>query len=158
MLPDTFLPAAHTLLKPAGFIGITTWSFLPWVPLLAQAIERLPEPRPYCPSKAEIEAKLYQGRAWNEPSYVAQQLTSAGFENVQTQVEERYVEVGTPEQFMEPMGLPLGMIAIWWPEENRADVLEGVKREMLQVVKDIAEEGMVRVKFEAVMGTGWKAS
>jgi hypothetical protein len=158
VLPSTVLPTAYTLLKPSGFIGITTWSFLPWVPLLAKAIDRLPEPRPYCPSKDEVEAKMYQGRAWNSPSYVAQQLTDAGFENVQTQKEERDVEIGTPEQFMEPMGLPLGMIATWWPEEDRAGLLEAVKREMLDVVKDMAQGGVVSMKFSAVIGTGWKAS
>ena len=158
MLPATVIPTAHTLLKPSGFIGITTWSFFPWVPILIQAIDRLPEPKPYCPSKDEVQIKIYQGRAWNSSAYVAQQLTGAGFENVQTQEEERDVEVGTPEQFMEPMELPLGIVATWWPEEHRAGLLEVVKREMLEVVKEMAKGGVVTIKFAAVMGTGWKAS
>jgi hypothetical protein len=158
MLPSTFLPTMHTLLKPSGFIGITTWAFLPWMPLFDQAISRLPEPRPHCPSKDEIEAKIYQGRAWSKASYVSQQLTEAGFENVQTHEEGREVEIGTPEQFMEPMGLPLGMISTWWPEEDRMKLLGVVKKEMLEVVREIAEGGVVRMKFVAIMGTGWKAS
>ena len=101
---------------------------------------------------------MYQGRAWSKASYVAQQLTEAGFENVQTQEEGREVEIGTPEQFMEPMGMPLGIISTWWPEEDRAKLLEAVKKEMLEVVREIAEGGVVKMKFVAIMGTGWKAS
>lgn len=158
MLPSTVLPTAHSLIKPGGFIGITTWSFLPWVPLLAQVINKLPEPRPYCPSKDELEAKMFQGRAWNTPQYVTKVLEEAGFQNVQTQEEGRDVEVGTPEQFMEPMAMPLGMISTWWPEEKRAGLLEDVKKEMLGVVREMAVGGVATMKFVAIMGTGWKAS
>jgi hypothetical protein len=158
MLPLTTLPTTHSLLKASGFIGITTWSSLAWIHLVAQAIDRLPEPRPYCPSKDEIEAKIYQGRAWNTPQYVAKVLKDAGFENVQVQEADRDVEVGTPEQFMEPMGIPLSMISTWWPEVERESLLEILKREMLEIVKETAEGGVVRMKFAAILGTGWKAS
>jgi hypothetical protein len=158
MLPPATLPTSHSLLKASGFIGITTWSSFAWIRLVAQAIDRLPEPRPYCPSDVEIEVKIYQGRAWNKPQYVAKALEDAGFENVQVQEADRDVEVGTPEQFMEPMGFPLSMISTWWPEEDRENTLENLKREMLELVKEMAEGVVVRMKFAAILGSGWKAS
>lgn len=165
MLPPTVLPTCLSLLRPAGFVGITTWSNLHWIPLIARAIARLPSPQPYCPTAAEIEAKIYNGRAWNTPAYVAAQLKEAGFEKVQTQEEVRDVEVGTPEQFMEPMAMPLAMVSTWWAEAEREKVLEDVQREkvlgdvqreMLEVLREDAEGGVVRMRFSAILGIGWK--
>ncbi|KAF2795216.1 S-adenosyl-L-methionine-dependent methyltransferase [Melanomma pulvis-pyrius CBS 109.77] len=156
MLPPTALPTCLSLLRPEGFIGITTWSDLPWIPLVARAIARLPTPRPYCPTAAEIETKIYNGRAWNTPAYVAAQLREAGFEKVQTQEEVRDVEVGTPEQFMLPMAMPLAMVSTWWAEAEREKVLGDVQREMLEVVREDVERGDGRMRFSGILGMGWK--
>ncbi|KAF2711849.1 S-adenosyl-L-methionine-dependent methyltransferase, partial [Pleomassaria siparia CBS 279.74] len=122
VMPLTVVPTCKTLLIPGGFIGITTWSYLSWVDILSRAIARLSIPQLYCPIASEIESKMYNGHAWNDPLFVVSQLNNAGFQNVEFREEEREVEVGTPEQFMLPMALPLKMISsTWWKEEEREE-------------------------------------
>jgi hypothetical protein len=67
---DTALPNLYASLKPGGFIGITTWAKLAWVPQFRKAVQAMPD-APYCPTEKEIEEMLYRGKGWYvfHPSY-----------------------------------------------------------------------------------------
>jgi len=65
------------------------------MPLLTRCIALMPS-QPYSPSAAEVTAKLYAGRAWDEPSYVASGLRAAGFTGVETDVRTIVAKVGSP--------------------------------------------------------------
>ena len=69
--------------------------------------------------------------------------------------EVREVAVGTPEQVMEPMALPLSMVSgTWWKDDG---VLAEVSKEMLKLFAEEAHEGLVTMKFPAILGIGRKS-
>lgn len=67
--------------------------------LLERCMALMPD-HPYTPSAAEVKAKLYAGRAWDEPAYVAEELRAAGFTGVETDVRTIVARVGTPAMYV----------------------------------------------------------
>src|SRR4051794_12537294 len=83
ILPTSTLAKCHSVLRPNGAIGISTWSSIDWVEVLGRAVARLPSPRPYAPTISEVEEMFYKGNHWNLPSWVGEQLKDAGFKDVE---------------------------------------------------------------------------
>lgn len=156
-MPD-ILPKLHALLKPGGFIGVTTWAVLGWHPLLARSIARMSTP-PYCPSSAELEAKMFAGRPWSDKAYVARRLSEAGFENVDVVREKRVGKCGTPKAFMETMEFPMRFVTGDWDEGTREELWTELRALMLEeAVKDAGgEDEQVVLEFDANVGWGWKS-
>ncbi|KAF2032856.1 S-adenosyl-L-methionine-dependent methyltransferase [Setomelanomma holmii] len=160
VLPNA-LPNLQSLLAPKGFIGITTWSYLPWHAVLSDSIAKMSSshtPPPYNPSASELESKMFSGRPWGDASYVAAQLKDAGFQRVQTEFKREKAKVGSPKLFMETMQFPLMLVKMYWPEEKREEYLEELNGVMLGEVVRLAggEEGSVEMEFKGVCGWGWK--
>lgn len=80
------LPKLYELLKPGGFIGVTTWAVLPGVPLLSSTVEKMREAKmnekPYNPPSSELEEQMYSGHSWSDREYLASQLSKAGLRYV----------------------------------------------------------------------------
>jgi hypothetical protein len=124
------LPSLFSLLRPGGFIAVTTWAYMPWQPLVHRSIELMANP-PYSPSYEELEQNLFAGHKWGEKEYLAEKLSEAGFEKVETVKEARKGQVGTPKVFMETMQFPLRMVMGFW---------DGLKAEEYVVPRTV--EGM----------------
>lgn len=155
-LPNTALKNIHTSLKSGGFVGMTTWAAYPWYTWVEQAVARLPNPPTLVPY-ATLKAALQQGNAWDEPAFVKQQLEEAGFTNVEIVYEKVRARGGTVEQFMDVMIMPMNMVASFWEEDKRKDIMAEVMREMKKVVQEASEEGAVTMDMEGLVGVGWKA-
>lgn len=151
------LPTLLPLLKPGGFIGLTTWADLGWHPLLTRSIARL-SPAPYSPSVADLSAKMFAGRDWGNQTYVAAQLSAAGFENVDTLREKRMAVCGSPRQFMQTMQMVMKFVGMFWEEGERERLVSEVSGLMLEeAVKDAGgEEGSVEIEFDGIVAWGWK--
>lgn len=157
VMPNGTVQKCHDATKPGGFIGISVWKRLPWYSMVSRAIERLPSPPSYIPTEADIMSMVFAKRPWQDPAYLRKELEDAGFEEVDIIVEDREVETGTAEQFTYTMDKVLGMVGMFWPEDGRAELVNGVKRELLTVAKEeIGEGGSVKMKFEGIVGTGLK--
>ncbi|KAH7067159.1 hypothetical protein FB567DRAFT_541870 [Paraphoma chrysanthemicola] len=157
----TALPHLHTLTLPGGFIGLTTWTHLPWYPIVARSISLMPAPQPPCPSAAEVQARLMSNRAWGEEGFVAEQLREAGFVEVQTDVKRAVAKVGTPKVYMASMQFPLGILRGMWEEvgEEQKDEWMKVLNEVMykEVVEMVGgEDGVAELEFEAVVAWGRK--
>jgi hypothetical protein len=157
MLPDDTLSILHSLLKPDGFIGITSWTHFPWYSLVERAILQLPNPPP-CPPVTEIERIVNKGQAWNTPSFVQKVLESAGFRDVAVIVEKIDAQTGTPAQFTETMFMPLQLFGAFWPETEREELIKATSQSLKKIAEDqFGVEGPVKLTFEAIVGTGRKA-
>ncbi|CAO2649701.1 Nn.00g009930.m01.CDS01 [Neocucurbitaria sp. VM-36] len=157
VMPDV-LPKLHALLKPGGFIGVTTWASLPWQPLLARSIEQMEE-KPYKPASAELVEKMSGGRPWGEKEYLAGQMREAGFERVDTVREKHMAHCGTPKVYMDVMQLPLKLVTMYWKEDKREKWLEELNGIMLhEVIKEAGGEAeQVKMEFDGNVGWGWKS-
>lgn len=157
VMPNGTVQKCHDSITPGGFVGISVWQKLPWYGMVVRALERLPSPPSYIPTEADIMSMVCAKRPWQDPEYLRKELTDAGFENIEVVVEERDAETGTAEDFAFTMGKPLEMVGMFWPEEGRAELVEGVKKELLAVAKEeIGEGGMMKMKFTGIVGTGLK--
>jgi hypothetical protein len=156
-MPDV-LPKLCELLKPGGYIGITTWAFLMWQPLLARCISMMKD-KPFNPSPSDIENKMFGGHNWAERSYVASQLSNAGLVRVDTMRHEVNAAVGTPKLFVETMQFPLKVITSFWDEDKREEWLEELNGIMYREVSQEAggEDKSVMFGFDANIGWGWKS-
>lgn len=153
------LPKLHALLKPGGYIGITTWAELLWTDLLARCIAQMKE-KPYSPSSAELEQKLYQGHDWSNINYVASQLRDAGFTKVDTLRHKLEAPCMTPKLFVETMRFPLQVVSMFWEEGKREEWLKELNGIMYKDVLENAgaEDKEVVSTFDANVGWGWKSS
>ena len=151
------LPTLFSLLKPGGFIGITTWSSLPWQSLLDTCIPKI-RGQPYLPSAAEVKNKMFSGRDWDKRDYVASQLEGAGFERVETDVAERRAQVGSPKMFMEGMQFPLMIVKTFWEESKREEWLKELNELIYKEIVDQAggEDHPVGMDFGGIIAWGWK--
>jgi hypothetical protein len=116
--------------------------------------------KPYNPTTAEVEEKLFGGKPWSSEEFVAEQLRDVGFEKVETEVLSIIAKVGSPEMFVESMQFPLKMlVAAFWPEERREEYLEELNKIMLEEVGKRAEatKGVVEQGFEGILAWGRKA-
>lgn len=154
----TALPHLYTLASPGGYIGISTWTHLPWHAILSRSITRMSSPQPYCPSAHELEAKMFSGRAWGEEAYVGSQLREAGFVNVQTEIRKEKASVGSAKLFMESMQLPLMIVKGFWLEEKQDGWMKELNEVMYKEVVKVAggEDGVVEMEFEAILAWAWK--
>ena len=124
--------------------------------LLSASIARMPS-APYSPTAHEISTKLYSGRAWDDPAYLASQLSTAGFVNVGTEMKKHKAKVGSVGMFMETMQMPLMLVKGFWPEEQREALVKELNGCMeREVEKLVGEDGAVEMEFEGVCGWGWK--
>ena len=157
VIPDA-VAALLALLKPGGFIGVTTWTGLAWQPILGRSIARMPD-APYTPSWAEIEHKMFPGHDWSKKDYVAAHLSKAGVEKVQAVVERRTAMCGTPKVLMETLQMPLNLVKTFWEEERRAQWEKQVNELMLEECVTAAggEDKEVKLEFEANVAWGWKS-
>lgn len=157
VMPAETLKKCHDSITPGGFVGITTWQKLPWYPMVVKALERLPTPPSHIPTEAELIAMFFAKRPWQDPAYVRKELEDAGFEKVDVVVEEKDADSGTAEQFADTMGKPLEMIGMFWPEEGRKELVEGAKKEFLNVAREeIGDAGSLTLKFRGIVGSGFK--
>lgn len=69
--------------------------------LVNQCISRI-SGSPYNPTTAEVEEKLFAGKAWGDEEFVAKQLRDVGFEKVETEVLKIVAKVGSPEMQVFP--------------------------------------------------------
>jgi hypothetical protein len=154
-MPDV-LPQLYALLRPGGFIAVTTWAYMPWQPLLHRSISLMSNP-PYSPSYDELEDKMFAGHKWGQPSYLSSKLSEAGFSGVDVVKEKRTAQVGTPEVFMETMQFPLRMVMGFWEELNQEVSFEELNGVMLKEVEKDAEEGVVKMDPVGNVAWGWKS-
>lgn len=155
VIPDV-LPKLFSTLKPGGFVGISTWAALPWIPLLDTSISLMPS-KPYNPTATEIKNLIYSGRAWDSPEYVAAQLKSAGFSSVAAETLKKRASVGNAELFMESMQFPLMMVKNFWPEDKRDELLKELNVKMRAEVDKLAgKDGKVEMEFEGICAWGWR--
>ena len=152
------LPKLYELLKPGGFIGVTTWASLPWLPLLARSLEQMKE-KPYCPAAAEFEEKIYTGRAWGDKEYLGSQLSQAGFKKVDTAREKIVAECGTAAEWMETMQFPLKLVTEYWEESKRETWLRELNEIMLQeaITGAGGKDEPMRMEMDGNVGWGWKS-
>ncbi|KAF1846081.1 S-adenosyl-L-methionine-dependent methyltransferase [Cucurbitaria berberidis CBS 394.84] len=157
VMPDA-LPKLYELLKPGGFIGVTTLACLPWHSLLARSIARMAD-APYSPSSSDLEEKLFSGRPWGDHKYVVSQLREVGLHNVDAVREKKSAQVGTPKLFMESMSFVLQMVGAYWEEGKREEWLKELNGIMLEEsAKDAGgEEEQVTLEFDGIAGWGWKS-
>ncbi|KAH7355668.1 S-adenosyl-L-methionine-dependent methyltransferase [Pyrenochaeta sp. MPI-SDFR-AT-0127] len=155
-MPDV-LPRLFDLLKPGGFIGVTTWAYLAWHPLLARSISRMSS-EVYSPSFSDLEDKMFAGRRWGDTAYLTSRLVEAGFTKVDTVREKHVAGCGTPKEFVETMSFPLRFVAMFWDEEKRNEWSAELSKLMLEEAIKTAggEEEQVRLEFDGIIGWGWK--
>jgi len=152
------LSKLYSLLKPGGFIGVTTWADLPWQPILARSVSQMTE-KPYCPTVADLENKMYQGRPWGDKSYLTSQLTDAGFQHVEAVREQKVIEGSIPKEYMATMQIPLGLVTMFWEEGKRQKYLAELNEIMLKESIKMAggEDKGVVMEFDANVAWGWKS-
>lgn len=156
-MPTETLNKCHDILKPGGFLAVSSWQNIAFLKVFARALATLPN-APYCPTEADIQRTLYSGRPWSSPDYVAQTLKEAGFVDVEVKVEPNVADSGTPDQFMELAQMMLQQFSGFWPEAERE---ESMKRASEALLKQVTEEagGMdkhVYLTFNGIVGTGRK--
>lgn len=157
LMPNGTLKKCHDSIKPGGFIAVTGWQKLPWYPMFVRAAESLPSPPPFIPTELNIMSMFCANRPWQDPEYTRKELEDAGFEKVNVVLEERDADTGTAEQLAFAMGKVFEMIGMLWPEDGRAELVEGVKKGFLAAAKeDIGDRGSMTMKFEGIVGTGFK--
>lgn len=156
-LPTTTLKKTYDLLKPGGFIGMTTWAALPWFAWVQKAVSRLPNP-PSLISYEQIQSAFQQGNAWHEEAFVKKQLEEAGFKDVEVVYEKVRARGGTLDEFMEMMTMPMKVVSSFWEEGEREEILGRVMGELRKVVEEEEdfEDGVVTMNMEGLVGVGWK--
>lgn len=155
-LPTTTLKKTYDLLKPGGFIGMTTWAALPWFAWVQKAVSRLPNP-PSLISYEQIQSAFQQGNAWHEEAFVKKQLEEAGFKDVEVVYEKVRARGGTLDEFMEMMTMPMKVVSSFWEEGEREEILGRVMGELRKVVEEENfEDGVVTMNMEGLVGVGWK--
>ncbi|ORY06891.1 hypothetical protein BCR34DRAFT_590464 [Clohesyomyces aquaticus] len=160
MMPPATLGTCHDLLvRDKGFVGISTWSYLPWMRFVKKAISRMSAPQPYCPSGEEVAAKVYNNIPWSSPSFLTSTLKEHGFVDVEAETVRATAECGTPAEFCETMQMPLQLVAGFWggEGEEKKILLDGLSKMFREVVVEEVggEEGSLSMEFEAVLTTGW---
>ncbi|KAF2727178.1 S-adenosyl-L-methionine-dependent methyltransferase, partial [Polyplosphaeria fusca] len=120
VMKDSALPNIHAALKPGGFVGLTTWARLGWLPLFYKAMAEL-EDAPYTPTEKEFEGTLYQDRDWTSPAFVSSVLQSAGFTKVETEVKKYRLPSGTAKQLVDSLQMPLRLMGAFWDESIREE-------------------------------------
>ncbi|KAF2465357.1 S-adenosyl-L-methionine-dependent methyltransferase [Lindgomyces ingoldianus] len=158
IMPLSTLTQCHSFLRPGGFMGLTTWAYLPWYPLVVRAINSLPSP-PHCPSETEVEKQVYTSGEWQNPSFVKRTLADSGFVDVDVVQEKRKVNCGTAQDFCETMFMPLKLMSGFWAQEGeeREKMLQSVTKELEScIVQDVGEGGHIIMEFEAIIATGRK--
>lgn len=157
VLPPQTLQRLQTLLRPGGYIAVTSWASVPWYSLFARSISLMSPPQPYCPSSQEVQDKFCGN--WGRESHFVQQLEEAGFQDVDTLKEKRRICCGTPDVWTTSMQFPLGVAVKTWWEEGKKDAqlgeLNGTMKEM--ATENLAENGEVEMEFDGVVGWGWKS-
>lgn len=158
VLPPSTLSACHSLLRPGGFIAISTWVYFPWYPLISHATSQLPNP-PTIPTEAEVDSMIHAGHAWNTSEFVEQVLKDAGFTDVETVKGRRSIDCGTPQQFTDTMWMPLQLFAAGWDEGKKHQLVKDVTGELRKTAAEHAggEDKHFFMDFEAIVGTGRKA-
>ncbi|USP76393.1 S-adenosyl-L-methionine-dependent methyltransferase [Curvularia clavata] len=156
-MPSHTLQRLNSLLRPNGFIAVTSWVIIPWYPVLARTISLMSAPQPYLPSRKEVEDLFC--KEWASKSYMGQQLQEAGFPNQSVVTEKKTVRVGSPETFVTTMFFPIGFISKkWWEEDGREDKVQELNSVMKKVTAETAkEDGAVELEFEGIIGWGWKS-
>lgn len=156
-LPDTVLKTCFELLRPGGFVGVTTWAALPWWAFVERAVANMSEPATL-PSFDEVRGRMQRGNPWHESGFVKEQLEAVGFRDVEVVQKKNRTLCGTPEQWLETMTMPLNMIAMYWEEGKREQIVKDVKAEMRKIVVEEAggEDGQMYMDMEGIVGVGWK--
>ncbi|KAF1831385.1 S-adenosyl-L-methionine-dependent methyltransferase [Decorospora gaudefroyi] len=155
-IPDV-LPQLFRLLRPGGFIAITTWVALGWYPYLQSSMSQL-DSVPYSPTHEEVLNMIYSGRPWGEQAYLSERLTEAGFEGVQTVGEKVAVRAGTPSAWMQNMEFPLKIMVGVFENWDREGWLEELSRVvMVEAVKAAGgEDGQVPMDCDVLVAWGRK--
>ncbi|KAF2872870.1 hypothetical protein BDV95DRAFT_568207 [Massariosphaeria phaeospora] len=155
-MPTATLSACAALVRPNGFIGLSSWARIGVYPLIARAVSRLASP-PKFPTEAEMMKVLTQDRAWDSPAYITQVLEEAGFTGVEAEEKTARVNNLTPAVFCETMDLMLGFVEkAWaWEEGVRAEVAASLRK--VAVEEAGGEEEIVWVDFKGIVATGRKA-
>lgn len=155
-LPIDTLPKLFSLLRPGGFIGITTWSAYGWYPFLEKTVERM-STRVVLPSLSEVKNVIHKGSPWDEAPFVKEQLEKAGFQSVEIVQKKEKIACGTPAQFCESMAMPLKMVAAYWEESKREEMLKEMTAELEKVMAEEVGEGeQCYMVMEGNVGVGWK--
>lgn len=152
------LPKLYELLKPGGYIGITTWAELIWAEILPRCVSQMKD-KPYCPSPTETEQKIYIGQDWGKVEFVASQLSDAGLQRVETMRHQFEGAWMWPKLFVDTMQLPLQIVASYWQEDKREEWLKELNEIMLrQLVADAGgEDKPVVTRFHANLAWAWKS-
>jgi hypothetical protein len=166
MMPGDTLKKCHELLKPGGYISISTWAYLPWYSHVARSVELLPESeRPTMPSESEVRNILYKNRPYDDPDYISTILKEAGFTDVSVTSRETLASGGTPIHFCDVMYLPLKMISGFWVkdqsakgDEEKEKLVRAVQEKLLGLLEEeFGKGGATKMTFKAIMGSGRKA-
>jgi len=159
MMPDDTLSKCLELLVPGGTLGITTWSRLSWYPLLARAISAS-ESKPYLPSEEEFEARLFGGVPWQDINWVQTTMESEGFQQIVVRNEKMKLNCGEPSEFVTMMFMMIRMLSTFWEENDRERLIKEVTKALQEETEEEvqATDGKLYLVFEALVGTGRKAS
>ena len=156
-LPTTTLRSLHSILKPGGFIGVTTWSYYAWYPYVVRAINSLPDPPPV-PTEQECHAMISQNRPWEDPNYVLKSMEEAGYLEVEVIQEDHLCEAGNSDQFVDAMYMPLQMVGSRWEEGKRKELVKDVQMALKsQIEKEFGVGNPVKMEFKAIIGMARKA-
>ncbi|KAJ5728745.1 uncharacterized protein N7483_003253 [Penicillium malachiteum] len=154
----TALDETTRILQPGGVIGFTTWIQPGWVPIMKKAIDLLPGRLPW-PTADEFLRTLGEGKLWDSPAWIENQLKERGFcdINVTSVTKSNPVSVSDfvdMAMFMVPI-----VIEYFWSEKMRQESKDKIKPVLEKYLIDTyGENGEVSGEWMAIVSTARKAS
>ena len=157
-MPLSTLQTCHSLIRPGGFIAISTWKTLHWYEIVASAIAKLDDSPPV-PSYEDVVNKMHMGNRWEDPESVESHLRNAGFEDVETVVKSIRAVAGTTAGWAEAMMFPVKMIGSEWEAGRKEEWFKAIHEHLRAWAEGkFGVDGKVEMDFTGIVGTGRKAA
>lgn len=144
------------ILKKGGTLAITTWRSTDWTETIRRAVGSI-EGCPAFPAEDDLLLKVQHGNAWQDETFLQEQLKKHGFADVASEVSVR----GHPlarDTFVNTFTGPMlrGILQALWTENDVEHNFPKIRPATANLLEQGAADGVV-VAMTAIVAVGRKA-
>ncbi|EXJ54624.1 hypothetical protein A1O7_09965 [Cladophialophora yegresii CBS 114405] len=145
------------LLKPGGTLAMSSWKRVGWLDDVQAAIATDPG-IPAFPNHEEFFRKLMNtGGVWDEPTWIKDNLTKAGFVDVDVQQIPHTSVLDTLDEFARMMVGMMGLVQQrLWTQEQRDKFKDRADEAVVSYMRQKYQEGEIRWDWIALLTTARK--